>query len=117
MSASSAPIPPVITTARKAVKCRPSKAPEDLTDSIFKDRPEWHGFRVTLNFDDVPGGLRGLWSKGLGQADDISIYALNNAGTRGSASTFMHEARHAIMNARGINQGTMRAEYMARARE
>jgi hypothetical protein len=75
------------------------------------------GFRVTLHFDDVPMGLKGQWLKIGGQADEISICALNNSGAAGSASTFVHEARHAIMNSRGTNQLTQRQEYMARARE
>jgi hypothetical protein len=75
------------------------------------------GFTATLNFIDVPAGLKGLWSKELGLPHSLDIFALNNTGVRGSASTFIHESRHGIMSSRGTKQLTHAAEYMARARE
>jgi len=47
----------------------------------------------------------------------INVFARAHTSAKHAASTFIHEARHAISHFRGRNQLTQSAEYMARARE
>ena len=75
------------------------------------------GFTVVIDFDNLPGNLKGLWEKEFRQPDLITIYAMANSGPLEAASSFIHEARHAVLNSRGVDQETKTAEYMARARE
>jgi len=72
---------------------------------------------VKLDFVNAPRGLMGRWTKELNEPHILNVFAQNNSGVRSSASTFIHEARHAISSTRGRNQLTQSAEYMARARE
>lgn len=77
------------------------------------------GDNVVVNLDMVnaPRGLMGRWTTAFNEPNTLSIFARNHSSAQASASTFVHEARHAISSARGRNQLTQSAEYMARARE
>jgi len=72
---------------------------------------------VNLDFVNAPRGLMGRWTKEFNKPNMLNIFTQNNSGVRSLASTFVHEARHAVSSARGRNQLTQSAEYMARARE
>jgi hypothetical protein len=77
---------------------------------------------VTLDFVNSPRSITGSLIAGTHEIGEgglhrIYVYARNNLNAREASETFIHEARHAVMRARGIAQKNQWAEFMARGRQ